>query len=282
MDQNSVIERLKKFVLAHPEMAKSGFIKGLDTPTGKIVIVVNGQDKLITIDELENGHLNKPSQTIKEEPIEVMEDEEIETLDAPVSNEKQIVTLEDMNNAILSKNEAAVDKALATFAINEKTGSIDVNKAIKIITDNSTNNVVECVKNNKGMPNGLANYDIKGNIISGIQDGAENIESLIDKSFNNILVYVGASKLKNIVYNERQIELAKNKYATSINDRLNVLGLNKKEDNVVEFKKEEKPLSLELRPDKNLKKAGFADIFILTLIVLIYVAIIVNLISKIN
>ncbi len=285
MDQNSVIERLKKFVLSHPDMAKNGFIRGLDSSTGQIVIMVNGEEKRITIDELENGHLNTTPKK-QEEQIEVMEEEpkeEIETLE--VKEDKKIVTLKDLNDAIIAKDETSINKALETFAINEKTGSIDINKAIKTVTDNSTNNVVESVKNGFVLPSELQYYDIKGNIVKPVQKGSEPLQNSIDKSFNNILVYVEAAKLRNIVYNDSQVLAAKSKYTTGINDKLNVLGLNKKEEsNAVEFKQKEneKTLSMELKPDKDLKKAGFADIFILTIIVSIYAAIIINLISKLK
>ncbi len=283
MNQSSVIERLKKYVLAHPNITNDGLIKGLDSSTGEIVVVMNGEDKRITIDELENGILEKniPSvQAPAEEPIEIMEEEEIETLDTPINQNNNIENLQEMSEAIKQKDEASINNALSTFAINEKTGSIDINKAIKIITDNSINNVVECIKNGKDLPSELSDYDIKGNIISNLQDSITDMQSLVDKSFNNILVYVEAAKLRNIVYNEAQIALAKNKYSTSINDRLNVLGLNKKEE--VKIEENDKTLSMDLKPDKNLKKAGFADIFILTIIISIYAAIIVNLISKIK
>ena len=99
----------------------------------------------------------------------------------------------------------------------------------------------------------------------------------------NILVYVEAARLKNIVYNEAQIEAAKKKYATGIQDKINVLGLNKKDEIKPDMVKEQpKEMTLDLQPDKNIKKAGFADILILTIIVLIYAAIIINLITKLK
>ena len=309
---NEIMERLKNFVLAHPEMSKSGFIQGLDKETGKIIIVVNGQERQITIDELENGHLNQPvtpevqmqaAQPVSNqqvapalEEIEVMEepitpmDEPVETLiSEPISQPvqmQQISTLKDMKDAIMAKNEAAVDKALATFAIDEKTGSINMNKAINVVTNNSTNNVINTIKDNTLLPEDLSMYDITGKPLNQLQPSpmVQDITSLIDKSFNNILVYVEAARLKNIVFTDVQITSAKKKYATNIQDKINVLGLNKKEEKIEpDMKKEpEKALALDIKPDMNLKKAGFADILILTIIVLIYAAIIINLISRLK
>ena len=304
MDNTDVVERLRKFVLAHPEMSKSGFIKGLDPQTGKIVIVVNGEDRRITIDELEANTLSRsnddkieqledPVVPPKSEEIEVM-DENIESLNeeviAPSVTTKTLNTLKDIQDAVLSKDEASFDKALEKFAIDEKTGSISMNKAIKILTENSTNNVISSVKNNTLLPNDLNSYDITGKLITPLISSQDkiDIQNLIDQSFNNILVYVEASKLKNIVYNEAQIANAKNKYSTSIHDKMNVLGLNKKETNVVNIdeyknqKADEKSLTKGLKPDTNIKKAGFADILILTIIIIIYAAIIVNLVTKLK
>ena len=306
MDNNQdVMERLKKFVLAHPEMSKSGFLQGLDKKTGKIVIVVNGQEKRITIDELENGHLNEPeavsnqvvdqpvnlTETQVPEEIEVMEDasDSVEVLsnDTPVEeiSNNQIVTLKDMKAAIDSKNELAVDKALETFAV-DNAGQININKAIKIVTDNCTNNVISCVRDNTSLTTDLSKYDVtsKPTVPFEPSQVKEELQSLVDKSFENILVYVEAARLKNIIFNEAQIENAKKKYATGIQDKINVLGLNKQEDKITpdNVKEEPKAMTLDLQPDKNIKKAGFADILILTIIVLIYAAIIINLITKLK
>lgn len=299
-----VIERLKKFVLAHPEMSKSGFIQGLDK-TGKVVIIVNGQEKRITIDELENGHLNQTStkeelNTQMKEPQPISnqmsapvltsekdeEIEEIEQMDEPISSATdEINNLKDFQTAVLSKNEYLVNKALEKFAIDDKTGSINMNKAIKIVTDNCINNVVSAYRDNTVLESDLSKYDVTSKPLVPFQnnDVKEELTSLINKSFNNILVFVEAARLKNIVYNEAQIEAAKKKYAIGVQDKINVLGLNKKEEITPDMVKEQpKAMTLDLQPDKNIKKAGFADILILTIIVLIYAAIIVNLITKLK
>lgn len=321
-DANSVIERLKKYCSENPEIVSSGYIKGIDPATSNIVIEKDGTTKNITIDELEsNSWLNNQ---VQEEPVEVMEEiiepeEEVETItnepvevmEEPATVEPQptavdnnisdtienatvlenlnvsntsISTLKNMQDAIAAKDEAAVNKALETFAIDEKTGSININKAIKIVTDNSTNNVVECVRNNTEIPADLSSYDITGKPIVALNKSETpvNVDKLIDDSFNSILVYVEAAKLKNIVYNDSQILAAKNKYATGVHDKLNVQGLSKTEEtNADEGTSTESTVS-DIKPDTDIKKAGFADVLILTIIVLIYAAIIVNLISKLK
>ena len=317
-----IIERLKKFVLAHPEMSKSGFIEGLD-PTGKVVIVVNGEKKKITIDELESGHLNQTSkpevnnvQMTPEQPLSNQTSapvEEIEVMDEMPSNvvpfpsekisnnandeilleqpsvdnqnsSKKITTLKDFEDAVMAKDETSVNKILESFAIDEKTGAISMNKAIKIVTDNSMNNVINAVRDNVALPNDLSKYDVVGKPMGMFAvNNQEQLNSLIDTSFKNILVYVEAARLKNIVYNDQQIEAAKKKYETGVHDKINVLGLNNKAPEITPDKvKEEKSITYDLRPDNNIKKAGFADILILTIIVLVYAAIIINLITKLK
>ena len=305
MDNNQdVIERLRNFVLAHPEMTKSGFLKGLDSETGKVVIMVNGEERRISIDELEKGHLNETPtpEIVTPDPVsnqvntpldevEVMDEsnDSVEVLsnETPVETvaNSQISTLKDMKDAIASKNELAVDKALETFAV-DNAGQININKAIKIVTDNCTNNVISCIRDNTSLTTDLSKYDItsKPNVPFEPSAVKEELDSLVDKSFENILVYVEAARLKNIIFNEAQIAAAKNKYKVSIQDKINVLGLNKQEEKITpdNVKEQPKAMTLDLQPDKNIKKAGFADILILTIIVLIYAAIIINLITKLK
>ena len=166
MDMDNVVSRLRKFVSEHPEMSKNGLLKGIDG-SGKVIIVVNGEERHITIDDLERAY-SKPN---TEEKIEVMEDintniapENIEIMDNSTSV-KQITTLKDMQDAVNVKDEISINKALETFAIDQNTGTINMNKAIKIVTDNSIENVINCIRDNKKLPSDLSGYDITGNIV---------------------------------------------------------------------------------------------------------------------
>ena len=67
-----------------------------------------------------------------------------------------------IKKAIENKDEKAVDKALETFAINEKTGVIDINKAISIVTNNAINEAIDCIINNKDFDTDMSKYDIAG------------------------------------------------------------------------------------------------------------------------
>lgn len=289
---NNVIEKLKNFCLNHPELMEKGMIEGINSADGKVVLKKGGISKNISIEDLERGlfdfdtfELRNSTQVDNlETMIESHPEEEIEELnDIEITNTDKVpTTLKQMNECAHDKKEALIDKALATFAIDEKTGNININKAIKKITDNSVNNVVNAFKDNKNISTNLSDYDIMGNqIVESLSSEVKvNIDKMIEDSFNNIMVYVEIAKLKNIIYNVDQIANAKNKYATSIKDKLNVLGLNKENDS--EDSNSSESVTSDIKPDNDLKKAGFADILILTVIILIYAAIIINLIMKLK
>lgn len=297
---NDVIERLKNFCLNNPELMEKGIIKGINSVDGKVVLEKNGVSKNISIDDLEQGlfdfdnfelketeELNSLESMVnsnEEETIEELEEPEvIETVTDTITDTNEVpTTLKQMMEYTHDKREDLIDKALQTFAIDEKTGNVNINKAIKIITDNSVNNVVNAVKNKKVLSSDLSDYDIMGNQVNVGADLEEkaNVEKMIEDSFNNIMVYVEIAKLKNIIYNVDQIANAKNKYATSVKDKLNVLGLNKDDETLVQT--ENNNVTSDIKPDNNLKKAGFADILILTVIILVYAVIIINLIMKLR
>ncbi len=290
---NNVIERLRLFCEKNPDLVASKIIKGINSSTGNIVLEKNGISKEISMDVLEqelfdfntfdmksiNNSLNNLDNLVNNVKPPV---EEIEQLQEPTVLDIVPTNLKQIQDCTLAKNENLLNKALSTFAIDEKTGMVNINKAIKIITDSGVNNVVYCVKNNKVLPKDLSSYDLQGKLISDIpsSDQKPNLDELINTSFANILVYVEVAKLKNISFTENQINNAKSKYTTSINDKLNVMGLNKEENDSEELSSNN--VVSDIKPSTDVKKAGFADVLILTIIVLIYAAIIVNLIMKLR
>ena len=291
---NMYVEMLKKFCLEqkNSEIVKTGVIKGINPETGKVTLEKNGTKKEVFVGELEQFDFDQFEMKVQEKPIDninnldVLIEETIESLDETENYEKVPKNLAEMQQCIAFKNEKIIDKALEEFAI-DSTGKININKAIKVVTDNSADNVIECVRDSKKLPTELSSYDITGKcIVEKVSEENIQPENLINSSFNNILVYVEAAKLKNISFSDEQIKTAKDKYKTQINDKINVMGLNKtKEENkVVDFesKKQEKQMALQLRPDTSIRKAGFADIIILTMIVVVYAAILINLIMKIK
>ena len=137
MDSN-VINRLKEYCMKHQELMQSGVIKGINKfEFDKFEIIPD----MIEDDEVET--------------IEEMVEEPQETINVPK-------TMAELNEAIKNKDEKTIDKALEAFAINEKTGVIDINKAISIVTNNAIKEAVDCITNYKEFDNDMSKYDIMG------------------------------------------------------------------------------------------------------------------------
>lgn len=276
-----------------------------NTLTGEFILTSeNGSKVIFKIDDLSSGTVdfsplfqknenNKEENNIAQnQDVEQLEinknDDEIEEiLDENIEPVKTNPTLYDLNNAVEEKNMEKVDSMLSTFAINPNTGLVDIDRAIKTITVGTLNEAVKCVQNNTNFSSDLSHYDLQGNTIIKQDELAEqsNVEDICNKSFENILVYVKAAKLKGIIYDEEKQAKAKVTYKTLFNDRLNVLGLNKiqeEKDDVIEYNQPTQKHELALKPTTDLRKAGFADIFILTVIVIVYAVIIINLIMKLS
>ena len=163
MDSN-VINRLKEYCMKHQELMQSGVIKGINSNTNEIVLEKNGVQKNVSMDILENNKFDFDKFEIIPDMIE--EDEEVETIEEMVEEPQETINvpknMAEFKKAIENKDEKAVDKALETFAINEKTGVIDINKAISIVTNNAINEAIECIINNKDFDTDMSKYDIAG------------------------------------------------------------------------------------------------------------------------
>ena len=163
MDSN-VINRLKEYCMKHQELMQSGVIKGINSNTNEIVLEKNGVQKNVSMDILENNKFDFDKFEIIPDMIE--EDEEVETIEEMIEEPQETInvhkTMAEFKKAIENKDEKAVDKALETFAINEKTGVIDINKAISIVTNNAINEAIDCIINNKDFDTDMSKYDIAG------------------------------------------------------------------------------------------------------------------------
>lgn len=295
-ESKNIQKRIFTYCTSHPDITGSGIIKGMDH-NGKVVLQKNGIEKRVSIDVLEKNLFDFDSfdekkdeglnnqnniSNLEEEPTE----EFIERLDENVID-KVPTNLKEFSDCITTKNESLINKALETFAI-DSTGKINMEKAIEIVKENSIDNVLTCVRDGKNLSTSLTDYDITGKHINMVQNNNSfNIKELIDLSFNNVLLYFEAAKLKNISFTDEKIANYKAQYTAQINDKINILGLNRKigkNNNTTDLEqtKQEEGTKLQLKPDKNIKRAGFADIIILTIIVLVYAVIIINLITKIK
>ena len=162
MDSN-VINRLKEYCMKHQELMQSGVIKGINSNTKEIVLEKNGIQKNVSMDILENNKFDFDKFEIIPDMIE---EDEVETIEEMVEEPQETInvpkTMAELNEAIKNKDEKAIDKALEAFAINEKTGVIDINKAISIVTNNAIKEAVDCITNNKEFDNDMSKYDIMG------------------------------------------------------------------------------------------------------------------------
>lgn len=163
MDSN-VINRLKEYCMKHQELMQSGVIKGINSNTNEIVLEKNGVQKNISMDILENNKFDFDKFEIIPDMIE--EDEEVETIEEMIEEPQETITvpknMAEFKKAIENKDEKAVDKALETFAINEKTGVIDLNKALNIVISNAAKEAANCIINNKEFDTDMSKYDVTG------------------------------------------------------------------------------------------------------------------------
>lgn len=163
MDSN-VINRLKEYCMKHQELMQSGVIKGINSNTNEIVLEKNGVQKNVSMDILENNKFDFDKFEIIPDMIE--EDEEVEIIEEMIEEPQETINvpknMADLNEAIKNKDEKAIDKALETFAINEKTGVIDLNKALNIVISNAAKEAANCIINNKEFDTDMSKYDVTG------------------------------------------------------------------------------------------------------------------------
>ena len=163
MDSN-VINILKEYCMKHQELMQSGVIKGINSNTNEIVLEKNGVQKNVSMDILENNKFDFDKFEIIPDMIE--EDEEVETIEEMIEEPQETINvpknMAEFKKAIENKDEKAVDKALETFAINEKTGVIDLNKALNIVISNAAKEAANCIINNKEFDTDMSKYDVTG------------------------------------------------------------------------------------------------------------------------
>ena len=162
MDSN-VINRLKEYCMKHQELMQSGVIKGINSNTNEIVLEKNGVQKNVSMGILENNKFDFDKFEIIPDMIE---DDEVETIEEMVEEPQETINvpknMAEFKKAIENKDEKAVDKALETFAINEKTGVIDLNKALNIVISNAAKEAANCIINNKEFDTDMSKYDVTG------------------------------------------------------------------------------------------------------------------------
>lgn len=279
--QNRVVNYYK----SNPFIQK--YLKGINGKTNEILLNINGQEKSITIDELEaiksEADLVAPTPTEPVAPVEPVSQ-------APVQEQYMAPkeTLNDIKILTELKNKDGLDNLLKKFAVNPTTGLIDINTAISIVTRNTMDEVEKAIKNNYMFDSDSTKYDIEGHYEGQNVAGFASEDEQIANSFNNIKIYIDASKMypDQVNYNEAQISAFMQTYIKKVKEELHgsegtvPAVAPKTEGEPVTNTPAQAPVQENVQPASS--SAGFADIFVLTVIVLVYAVIIVNLILKIK
>jgi len=279
--QNRVVNYYK----SNPFIQK--YLKGINGKTNEILLNINGQEKSITIDELEaiksEADLVAPTPTEPVAPVEPVSQ-------APVQEQYMAPkeTLNDIKILTELKNKDGLDNLLKKFAVNPTTGLIDINTAISIVTRNTMDEVEKAIKNNYMFDSDSTKYDIEGHYEGQNVAGFASEDEQIANSFNNIKIYIDASKMypDQVNYNEAQISAFMQTYIKKVKEELHgsegtvPAVAPKTEGEPVTNAPAQAPVQENVQPASS--SAGFADIFVLTVIVLVYAVIIVNLILKIK
>lgn len=257
------------------------YVLGMNPDTNEIVLSYSGLKKNISIDDLENivreeqviSFLNGSSIPPKEE--ETVEEPRLYAAEPKViSDELDKETLNDIKILTEIKSKAGLDNLLKDFAVDESTGLIDINKAIDIVEENTINEVVKSIKEHYDFDLDLEHYDKTGKYIGTISNTDRSNDEKIVSSFNNLKVYLEAANMyvEQAHYSEEDINNKLAEYIEKVKLVLNPVKAKPKPETPVK--------KLEARDVYEEQNAGFADIFVLCLIVIVYAIIIVNLVLK--
>ena len=178
------------------------------------------------------------------------------------------------------KNKEGLDNVFKKIAVNPNTGLIDINAAITKITKNTMDEVKNAITNNYEFNTDLTSYGIDGKYTGKLIEGTSTNDEKIIRSFNNVKVVLEASRMypEQVTYNDEQISLFMKTYINKVKEELNLNNItpdvvSNTPVNNIDNSGSEVPVS---------PNAGFADIFVLTVIVLVYAVIIINLILKLK
>lgn len=199
---------------------------------------------------------------------------------APALDPNAKITLSDIKTLVELKNKEALDNILKQIATTQ-TGEVDINAIVGKVANNLINDTTTSLNENRNVSTELYKYDKTGKVITKEDVSTENVNVEANElnGFNNLMVYIEAAKLYNVNYTDEQINAAKQNFINSVNN-----GLAPKAPTVEPTPTLEQAKVKTLTPPKPVdnEKAGFADIFILVVIVGVYAAIIINLVMKLK
>ena len=195
------------------------------------------------------------------------------------SNESAPESLNDIKLLTELKNKEGLDNIFKKIAVNPNTGLIDINTAITKVTRNTMDEVKKTINNNYEFNTDLSSYSVDGKYTGKLIEGTSTTDEKIIRSFNNIKVLLEATKMypEQVTYNDEQISLFMKTYINKVKEELNMNNI--APDVVANNNPVNNADNTEVPVSPN---AGFADIFVLTVIVLVYAVIIINLVLKLS
>lgn len=289
--------RIEKYCLDPKHISLAPHVRGFNPKTNEVEFEYDDRKIYVNIDDLEKGYFDESTLTVKK-PTEAvsnqnvfmnspesnnMENENSKIVNEPEENIKPTVeeptnniTLNDIKTLVELKNTETLDNILKQIAVKND-GTVDMNSIIGIVSNNLIKETTNAINENRLMPTELYKYDKAANLI--VKDSPSNVVLYPNvnqnNGFNILKVYIEVAKLYNINYTEEQIKMAKQNFDNSVQKGITPSTL----PQTPEQKKEE---PANVPNPENMEKAGFADVFILAVIVLVYAAIIVNLIMKLR
>ena len=244
--------------------------------------VINQNQEQIQIQPQENVE-----QVVETNNVVENNNQDMETTENIVEQNQNlgVPTLEDVKMfAEDLKDLNGLNNIIKSFALNEA-GSVDIDKALSTVMQNTMNEAVKCIENKVAFDSELKEYGVDGKYNGNKLQPSSEANEIILKSFENLKIYIDASKLYGKNYSVDQI---KEEYVKRINtmlaDKNRLDNLNKPTEQKTEVKVEETPILQDnnISNEPQLKQAGFADVLVLSMIILVYAAIIINLIIKIK
>lgn len=243
--------------------------------------VINQNQEQVQIQPQENEE-----QVVETNNVVENNNQDMETTENIVEQNQNlgVPTLEDVKMfAEDLKDLNGLNNIIKSFALNEA-GSVDIDKALSTVMQNTMNEAVKCIENKVAFDSELKEYGVDGKYNGNKLQPSSEANEIILKSFENLKIYIDASKLYGKNYSVDQI---KEEYVKRINtmladkNRLDSLNKPAKQPTV---KVEETPIIQDnnISNEPQLKQAGFADVLVLSMIILVYAAIIINLIIKIK
>lgn len=293
------------------------YIKGIDQTANEVVLEYNGQKKSVSVDlleaissEMDLISLFNPTPAVEAAPVVTPVAPEVQPAPAstpqvnasipvvnaeivPESKEQVLLTeKEELNKETLNdikilnelKNKEGLNNLIKKFAVNPSTGLIDINEAIKKVTRNTMDEVEKSIRNGYEFDTDLTKYDIDGKYNGTPVSGMSSEDEKIARAFNNIKLFIDASKMYSdqVNYTESQVSTFMKTFIDKVKEELHG-SVSVPVNTPVEPTTPQKPNVFKDESTGGVSSsAGFADIFVLTVIVLVYAVIIINLVMKLK